>query len=73
MEEMRQMIGMRNGGQGTPKRRGGTPSASPTKASASGIDGLVSGAEQSLGKVLTTHETMQQCLDLFAQRWRQVG
>lgn len=74
LEEMRQLISMRNGGQSTPtKRRGGTPSASPSKKGTNGLlDGIVAGAEQSLGKVLSAHETMQDCLDLFAARWRQV-
>ena len=79
MEEMRQLIKMRNGGvsskAATPiKRRAESRPVSPTKhVEEEQLGTLVTSTELDLRKVLDSHDVIREHLQIFASRWRQVS
>jgi hypothetical protein len=76
MDELRQMIALRNGGASTPsRRRFETPPVSPTKErkeSRETLHKLASAANSELQGALDANETLQKELCGFAVRWREV-
>jgi len=75
MDEMRQMIALRNGGSSTPnKRRFETPPTSPTKerkGSNGSLQNLASAADSELRGAMDANDSLQGELCKFASRWRE--
>lgn len=74
---MRNLIALRNVGALSPvRRRMETPTASPTKEgreSKESLDHVVNMVEEELQCSLETHDTLQEELQRFATRWKEVS
>jgi hypothetical protein len=73
MDEMRNLIALRNGGLVTPSRRHvEAPSTSPAKENNESLQNLIFSVENDLQGALESHDSLQAELQRFAARWREV-